>query len=95
MSKELEARLSGFEENSKDFAQAVTAIESVGRDALRAKGELERFIHISEKIKSSDFEIKELVRRIEELSRQNNGLKNRTDKLQKIIAQERNKGNRF
>jgi len=89
MSRELEARISRFEKLSADFGRAADAIESVGRDALKTKGELERFVQISEKIRSSDFEMKELIRRVEDLSRQNNALQNRSDKLQKLVSHER------
>ncbi len=89
MSRELESRVSRFEKLSTDFSRAADAIESVGRDALKTKAELERFVQISEKIRSTDFDVKELVRRVEELSRQNNALQNRADRLQKIISQER------
>lgn len=89
MSRELEARVSRFEKLGADFSRAADAIESVGRDALKTKGELERFVQISEKIRSSDFDIKELVKRVEDLSRQNNALQNRADRLQKLVSQER------
>jgi len=89
MSRELESRLSRFEKLGADFSRAADAIESVGRDALKTKAELERFVQISEKIRSADFDVKELVRRVEELSRQNNALQNRADRLQKLVSHER------
>lgn len=89
LSRELEARVSRFEKLGADFSRAADAIESVGRDALKTKAELERFVQISEKIRSTDFDVKELVKKVEELSRQNNALQNRADRLQKLVSQER------
>ena len=89
ISGELEKKLMKFEQDSERYSRFMENLEQVNREISKTAGELEKFRKISEKIKSTDFDMRELVKKVEQLSMEKKSLLDQRDRLQRLIAKER------
>lgn len=87
--KMIEDRTEDLEIDIKSHEDLKKNISSLSGDIEKAKHDLKRFFEISEKIKSKDFEMKNLIDKVENLSKQNVFLEKNIEGLKSVIAKER------